>query len=460
MSDASPPTPPSGGSPHGPGSSSGSSPGAGRSPLSVFWRPDAQRWRLGFVLMISLFVGYLDRVNISLALPLMGEEYGWDDAQLTSYGELLFSVFYVGYGLANIFLSPLAARIGPRVSMIVIVVLWSVFTGLGAVASQVLLALAATRILLGVSEGVHFPMMNMLTRAWFPPEERGRANSIWISGLFLAVLLSPVLLVPAMHAFGWRIGFWGLAAVGLFVTLPLVLRSVHNTPRAAPGLSTAELDHIEAGIAAEDQPDNDPAHAKGRGRVRRLFGSPSFLLLLTAGILNNIVALGLTSWLPSFFVRTKGLPFEQLTWAVSLPFAGSIFGVMLWSNLGDRTNARALIAAGGYIVAGVLVFFSLSAGPIWMVMAFFAAAVFMTSAYTASEFALLQRALPAGSLGGDVGLYNGLTTMIGGGLGPVIVSAIVGDPQSAGALYRLLVVPSACALLAIVLIFAYRRLRY
>jgi hypothetical protein len=95
-----------------------------------------------------------------------------------------------------------------------------------------------------------------------------------------------------------------------------------------------------------------------------------------------------------------------------------------------------------------------------MVMAFFAAAVFMTSAYTASEFALLQRALPAGSLGGDVGLYNGLTTMIGGGLGPVIVSAIVGDPQSAGALYRLLVVPSACALLAIVLIFAYRRLRY
>ena len=435
-------------------------PGEGRSPLSVLWRADARRWRLAYVLLISLFVGYLDRVNISLALPLMGEEYGWDDDQLTSYGEILFSVFYVGYGLANIFLSPLAARIGPRVSMLVIVVLWSIFTALGAVASQYLLALAATRVLLGVSEGVHFPMMNMLTRAWFPPAERGRANSIWISGLFLAILLSPILLVPAMHVFGWRIGFWGLAAVGLLLTLPLVLRTVYNAPRDAPGLTKRELDHIETGLAAETQPDNDPAHAAGRGRVRRLFASPSFLMLLFAGILNNVVALGLTSWLPSFFVRTKGLPFEHLTWAVSLPFAGSILGVMIWSNLGDRTNARALVAAGGYFCAGILVFFSLSADPIWLVMAFFAAAVFMTSAYTAAEFALLQRALPKATLGGDVGLYNGLTTMIGGGLGPVIVSAIVGDPEAAGALYRLLVVPCTCALLALVLVLAYRRLRY
>ena len=442
--DAAPPTPP----------------GAGRSPISVLWRADAKRWRLAYVLMISLFVGYLDRVNISLALPLMGEEYGWTDAQLTGYGEILFSVFYVGYGLANIFLSPLAARIGPRVSMIVIVVLWSVFTAMGAVASQYLLALAATRVLLGVSEGVHFPMMNMLTRAWFPPAERGRANSIWISGLFLAILLSPILLVPAMHLFGWRIGFWGLGAVGLLLTLPLVLRTLFDTPHDAPGVSAEELKHIEDGIAQENQPDDDPAHAEGKGRVRRLFSSPSFLMLLFAGILNNIVALGLTSWLPSFFVRTKGLPFEQLTWAVSLPFAGSILGVMIWSNLGDRTNARALVGAGGYFCAGILVFFSLSADPVWLVMAFFAAAVFMTSAYTAAEFALLQRALPQGSLGGDVGLYNGLTTMIGGGLGPIIVSAIVGDPEAAGAMYRLLVVPSTCALLAIVLILAYRRLRY
>ncbi len=424
-------------------------------PFGFLIDPGTRRWRLAFVLMISLFIGYLDRVNISLALPFMAEDLGWSDDELTANGEILFSVFYIGYGFANIFLSPLAARFGPRKSLIVIVLLWSLFTAMGAFASQLLLVFAATRILLGLAEGVHFPMMSMLTVSWFPPNERGRANSIWITGIFLAVLLSPVLLVPAMSTFGWRIGFWGLSLVGLCITLPLILKSIFDTPAQAPGMTDAEL----AIISGQPDAEAEPVLPAG-GRLKRLFTSPVFLLLLAGGILNNIVALGLTSWLPSFFVRTKGLPKEDLTWAISLPFLGAIVGVWLWSNLGDRLSNRALIAAGGYLLAGVFVFLSLSAGPVWLVMAFFALTVFFSAAYTAAEFALLQRALPEATVGGDVGLYNGLTTMIGGGLGPVVVSAIVGDPESAGAMSRLLIVPATCALLAVLLAFVYRKLRY
>ena len=425
--------------------------------LASLTSPHARRWRVTHVLLISLFIGYLDRVNISLALPLMAGEYGWTTAEMTSRGELLFSLFYVGYGLANIFLSPLAARFGPRRSLLVIVVLWSFFTAIGAFVSQILLALAACRLLLGLSEGVHFPMMNMLTRAWFPPEERGRANSIWISGLFLAVLLSPMLLVPAMSAFGWRIGFWGLAVLGLLITFPLIWITIFDQPSQAPSTSEKE----RAYLAAHNPPElHATAPAGTTGRVRRLARSPLFLLLLLAGMLNNIVALGLTSWLPSFFVTTKGLAFEDLTWAVSLPFAGALVGVWLWSNLGDRTSARTLIAAGGYFVAGFLVFLSLLSGSIALVLAFFSAAVFCTAAYTAAEFAMLQRALPAATIGEDVGLYNGLTTMVGGGLGPLIVSAIVGDPEAAGSMERLLVLPITCTLLAGVLLAVYARQRY
>lgn len=427
-------------------------------PFAAAFGADGRRWRLAWVLMISLFVGYLDRVNISLALPLMAAEHGWSDDELKSYGELLFSVFYVGYGLANIFLSPLAARIGPRKSLIVIVVLWSVFTAVGAVASQVMLAFIASRILLGLSEGVHFPMMNMLTRAWFPAHERGRANSIWISGLFLAMLLSPVMLVPAMNAFGWRIGFWGLALAGLAMTLPLILTVVHNRPDTAPGLSARERAHIAAGQATHDSGADDGN--AGRGRVLRLFSDKTFLLLLSAGIMNNIVALGLISWLPSFFVRVKGIPFESLAWAAALPYAASLIGVALWSNLGDRLSARALLAAIGYSCAGVAVYLSLVSDSMVLVLTFFSGAVFFSASYVAAEFALLQRALPEKTLGGDSGLYNGLSTMVGGGLGPVIVSSIIGDPEAAGSVARLLIVPGVCALISCVLLLAYSRLKY
>jgi hypothetical protein len=51
--------------------------------------------------------------------------------------------------------------------------------------------------------------------------------------------------------------------------------------------------------------------------------------------------------------------------------------------------------------------------------------VFCVSAYTASEFALVQKIVPRARVANGVGLYNGITTLIGGGLGPFIVGGIV-----------------------------------
>ena len=64
------------------------------------------------------------------------------------------------------------------------------------VASQVLLLFMATRVLLGLAEGVHFPMMSQLTKTWFPLHERSRANGLWVAGIYLAVLSAPLALVP------------------------------------------------------------------------------------------------------------------------------------------------------------------------------------------------------------------------------------------------------------------------
>ena len=82
--------------------------------------------------MVTFFVGYLDRLNITFAVPLMAQEYDWTDAQTRDYGSLLMGLFYAGYGLANMFLTPCAARFGPRNSLVFIIILWSLFTALGA----------------------------------------------------------------------------------------------------------------------------------------------------------------------------------------------------------------------------------------------------------------------------------------------------------------------------------------
>ena len=90
----------------------------------------AIRWRLPVVLSISVVIAYFDRLNISLALPYIAEEYGWSTEQTGEYGGILLSIFFVGYGLANMGLSPLAEKYGPRKSLIVAVICFSIFTAL------------------------------------------------------------------------------------------------------------------------------------------------------------------------------------------------------------------------------------------------------------------------------------------------------------------------------------------
>lgn len=407
-----------------------------------------RRWQLALVLMVTFFVGYMDRLNITFAVPLMAVEYAWTETQTREYGSLLMGLFYAGYGLANIMLTPLAARLGPRRSLLIIVTLWSLFTALGAWVSQWLLLLMATRVLLGISEGVHVPMMTQLTKTWFPLEERGRANSIFVSGLFLAVVLSPIVLVPLMGGFGWRAGFVLLAFIGLLMSLPLVFWLVHDTPAEHPDITAVELAHIAAGRAREAV-DENAGLSWGE-----LLSMPRFILLTSIGIINNVVALGFSSWLPTYFTSTRGIPFEDIAWLVAIPYAFSLLGIAVWAWLGDKFNIRSALAALGFFGAGIMIYIALQAASITLVLVCFSAGVFMISAFNACEFAMIQRIVPLDKVAPSMGVYNGLTTIIGGGMGPFIVSPIIG----AGAPFWL--ISAIAGFNALLLLWAWRIIRY
>lgn len=409
---------------------------------------DQRRWQLALVLGVTFFVAYLDRLNITFALPLMAAEFNWSERETQDYGALLMGLFYAGYGLANIFLTPLAVRFGPRRSLLAIILLWSLFTALGAWVSQWLMLLMATRVLLGISEGVHVPMMTQLTKNWFPLEERARANSIFVSGLFLAVMLSPLILVPLMSDFGWRTGFVLIALFGLILSLPLVAWLVHDTPRQNPRITAGELAYIRAGREREQALENTQVS------WTELFSMPQFLLLALIGSINNVVALGFSSWLPTYFTHNRGVPFEDITYLVAAPYAFSLLGIGLWAWLGDKFNIRAPLAALGFASAGTMIYLALQSDSLAVVMVCFSIAVFFISAYNACEFAMLQRVVPLEKMAPAMGVYNGCTTIIGGGLGPFIVSPIIAQ---GGPFW----VVSAIALVnGALLLWAWRLVRY
>ena len=400
---------------------------------------------------MTFLIAYYDRLNISLAMPLLAIERGWSDVETASNGALLMGLFYAGFGVANIFLTPFGARIGPRRSLVVIILLWSLFTALGALASQLMLIFMASRVLLGLAEGIHPPMMNQLTNAWFAPDERSRANSVWVSGLFLSILTAPLVLVPVMQHYGWRAGFYVLAVGGVLVSLPLVLRFVHDRPALHPRVAASLASDLEARAGSVDVEDRPTWH---------LLLERPFQLMMLGGIINNAVALGIASWLPTYLASLEGVRYGDLSILAALPYGASLLGLGLWAVIGDRTNRRALVAAIGYFAAGLLAtaaFMAGSAQVIWLTGTLLSLAVFCVSSWTASEFAIEQRIVPRAHVANGVGLYNGLTTMIGGGLGPWVVGGII----DGGAGTRdLVTIFALCAAISVLLIAFARHVRY
>ena len=182
--------------------------------------------------------------------------------------------------------------------------------------------------------------------------------------------------------------------------------------------------------------------------------------MLLGGTLNNAVALGVASWLPTYLSTLRGVAYGDLSYLAAIPYGASLIGLALWATLGDRSNRRALVAAGGYFCAGILAAAALAAGSaniVWLTITLLSLAVFCFSAYTASEFAIVQRIVPQDRVASGVGLFNGLTTMIGGGAGPFLVGSIIDGGAGPSDLATIL---GLCTLISLLLLAFSRHLRY
>src|SRR5512137_1827235 len=85
-------------------------------------------WSMALIVFGVTLAAYIARVNVSVALPYISEDFGWDSVEAALYGGLLLGIFLAGYGLSNIFLSPLVDHFGPRKSLLVAVACFTILT--------------------------------------------------------------------------------------------------------------------------------------------------------------------------------------------------------------------------------------------------------------------------------------------------------------------------------------------
>src|SRR5579871_4007421 len=205
-----------------------------------------QRWfRVISVAFIMYTIAFIDRTNISLALPSMVRDLHLTPTEAGN----ATGVFFWGYLVLQIPGGYLAEHWSAKRFVSILLVAW----GLCFVST----AFVRTgegfwwmRLLLGVAEGGVWPAVLVLLSHWFPSRERARANAFWM-------LCLPVAVVVSSPLSGWILGHWNwrvlLIVEGLFpfVWLAVWLGRISDYPRQAPWISKDERNYLEITLAGE-----------------------------------------------------------------------------------------------------------------------------------------------------------------------------------------------------------------
>jgi len=278
----------------------------------------------------ATFICYIDRVNISIAIIPMAEEFGWDQ---TTKG-LIMSSFFVGYLMTQIAGGWLADRYGGKVVLGAGVLFWSAFTLITPAAAFAGLSLMLlSRVGMGLGEAVTFPSIYSLFSRWLPITERTRAIGLNASaiplGTVFALLITPVIVL----SLGWEWAFYLFGAVGIF-WYALWYWLAETEPADHPRVSAAELSIIESGQSTETT--TEPP------TIRAFLRSKSVWAIIVSHFCSNWGGYVLLSWLPIYFVEGLGVDFAAVGVVTMIPAIASFFFLNVAGWVTDNLISRGL----------------------------------------------------------------------------------------------------------------------
>jgi len=277
-----------------------------------------------FLTFLSVFVCYIDRVNISVAIIPMAEDFGWN---LQTQGTVLSS-FFVGYLLLQIVGGRLADRFGGKVVLGAGVLAWSLFTLLTPPAAALgITVLIATRIAMGMGEAVTFPSIYSLYSRWVPLKERARAVGFTNSGIPLGTIFALVFTPYIVQHLGWQWAFYLFGALGVIWYFAWQ-RAVTSLPSQHPQISAEELAEIAAEATSEEPVTSVP--------WRELLSHAPVWAIVVAHFCNNWSLYVLLAWLPTFVNKGLGVDYASVGWFTMVPHITSFFFLNIAGNIADR----------------------------------------------------------------------------------------------------------------------------
>ncbi|EMV7409344.1 TPA: MFS transporter [Enterobacter soli] len=378
------------------------------------------RWlRIITPVLIACIISFMDRVNISFALPGGMEA----DLGITSQmAGVASGIFFIGYLFLQIPGGRIAVNGSGKRFIAWSLVAWaivSVATGFVTHEYQLLVL----RFILGVSEGGMLPVVLTMVSNWFPEKELGRANAFVMMFAPLGGMLTAPVSGAIIAALDWR---WLFIIEGLLslVVLAVWWFMISDRPEEARWLPQAEREYLVKTLAAERAAKLAEAPVS-KAPVKDVFRNPGLMKLVILNFFYQTGDYGYTLWLPTILKGLTGGNMASVGFLAVLPFVATLAGIYVISLFSDRSGKRrlwvrfSLYCFAAALIASVVLREHVVAAYIALVIC-----GFFLKAATSPFWSMPGRIAAPEVAGSARGVINGLGNL-GGFCGPYLVGVMI-----------------------------------
>lgn len=324
------------------------------------------RMRLALPLIAFMFLGSIDRVNVSFASLHMNEDLGFTPAQYGFGASILFLGFLAGQYPSILLLQ----RVGMRWWLAGGTLLWGICAGAMAFI-ETPTQFYVLRVLLGFAEAALAPGIVLYLSQFATERERATTFALPMIAVPCAVMAGGPLsgwLLGMEPPFGMATWRWMLLAeaVPTLFFAAFALLYFPNTPSEAKFLSDDEKAWLASNAAnrAETAKKNDWSVLK----LPIVWASALLWFCILSG------AYGIMFWLPQIVDQLTDMTPLQIGLISVLPWIGNVLGVYLNAQHSDKTGERFWhisipAAVTGLAIFGASVFGATALGLIFLIIA-------------------------------------------------------------------------------------------
>lgn len=281
---------------------------------------NVKRYTLGVLVVVYTF-NFIDRQILAILIEPIKADLGASDLVMGLLAGTAFAVFYAVLGMP---LALIADRWNRRNLVGLSLAIWSGMTALSGLAQNVT-HLAIARIGVGIGEAGCSPSAHSMLADLYPAKERATALGIYSLGIPFGIMFGLFAGGAIADQFGWRMAFFIVGIPGLVLSA-IVFFTVKEPVRGQAD-----------GVAADAKHD----HPSIIEVFSYLLKRRAFINMAAAAGLTAFVGYGLSTWVPTFFVRTHGMTLTEAGFWLGLVLGipGGI-GIVAGGWLSDRFGGR------------------------------------------------------------------------------------------------------------------------